>query len=202
MHRTAFTPITARERAGRRRPDAGFSLVELIVASSLSTIIMAAVLSSFLMMGRSGANAANYVVMEQQARGTLERFGQDVRMAQYFTTVSTSRVRLTIPHAADNGSNTVDYVYDATAQTFSRVGNDPVTGTPNTTLILVKNVRNCEFKRWMLGSVGPATSDANTDQVQIRLTINKSTTTVVAATNLVVSARFVMRNHKANTVAP
>jgi len=46
-----------------------------------------------------------------------------------------------------------------------------------------------------------ATSDANTDQLQIHLTLRKqgnergsTSTAIVAATNLVVSARYILRN--------
>jgi hypothetical protein len=151
------------------------------------------------MMGRSGANAANYVAMENQSRGGLERFGQDVRMAKFLTTITANQIKLTIPHVADNGTDLVYYTYDAAAKTFSRLGPDPITGAANTTTKLIDNVTSCEFKRWLLGSTGPATSDASTDQIQIRLTVQRKSITVVAATNLVVSARYILRNHKSNS---
>jgi prepilin-type N-terminal cleavage/methylation domain-containing protein len=192
-------PITRLDRRSRRR-SGGFSLVEVMVASTLSALVMAAVLSSFLMLGRSEANAAHYVTMEGDARKALERFGEDVRMAQYLTTVSTAQIKLTIPHASDNSSDTVFYTYDASAKTFTRLGPDPVTNVANTSTILISDVERCEFKRWMIGGTGPATSDASTDQLQIRISVRKSSVTAVAATNLVVSARYVLRNHRSGTV--
>ncbi len=182
------------------RSERAFTLGEILVATTLSAVIMAAVLSSFLMMGRSGANAGNYVAMEQQVRQALERFGQDVRMAKYFTRVSATQIKLTIPQASDSGTDIVYYTYDSTAKTFTRLGPDPITNVANTTTLLIKEVQSCEFKRWMLGSTGPANSDAATDQVQIRLTVRKTALTAVATTNLVVSARFVLRNHRTNSV--
>lgn len=170
-----------------------------MVATTLSGLVMAAVLSSFLMLGRSEANAAHYVTMEGDARKALERFGEDVRMSKYMSTVSASQVKLTIPHASDNGQDDVYYTYDSSAKTFSRRGPDPVTNVANTTTILINDVERCEFKRWMLGSTGPAASDSSTDQLQIRLSVRKSSVTAVAATNLVVSARYVLRNHKTGT---
>jgi prepilin-type N-terminal cleavage/methylation domain-containing protein len=178
---------------------AGFTLSELLMATTLSGLIMAGVLGSFLMIGRSGANAANYVEMERDARKGLERFGEDVRMAQYFATISATQIRLTVPHHNDNGSDQVFYTYDVAAKTLSRRGPDLVTGVANTTTVLIRNVERCEFKRWMLGCTGPATGDASTDQVQIRVSVRKSSVTAVAATNLVVSARYVLRNHRTNT---
>ncbi|MEO5960972.1 MAG: type II secretion system protein, partial [Opitutaceae bacterium] len=44
----------------RRR---GFTLVEVLIAATISAVVLAGVLTSFLMMGRSGYNASNYSVM-------------------------------------------------------------------------------------------------------------------------------------------
>jgi Tfp pilus assembly protein PilW len=193
--RTTALKVRARGPRGLR----GFTLGEVLIATTLSAIIMAAILSSFLMMGRSGANAANYVTMERQARIGLERFGEDARMAKSLTTVSSSQIKFVIPHSADNGTDEVYYTYSSANKTFSRLGPDPVTGTANTTTVLIQDVQNCEFKKWLLGTIGPATGDANTDQIQIRLTVQKTSITAVKTTNLVVSARYMLRNHKNNT---
>ncbi len=37
----------------------GFTLVEVMIAATLGTFVLAGVLSTFLMLGRSGANVAN-----------------------------------------------------------------------------------------------------------------------------------------------
>lgn len=144
--------------------------------------------------------------MEAEARQGLERFGQDVRGASYLTTTSPVRwpneVKLTIPKVSGNGVDTVYYYYNVSAKTLSRIGPDPHTGAPNTTTILIRNLENCEFMRWQIGTSGPASNDMGTDQLQIRLTIKKQSVTAVAASNLVVSARYVLRNHKANTALP
>ena len=149
-------------------------------------------------MGRTGANAYNYVGMEQEARRGLERFSQDVRMASGITWTSATRVTLTIPHVSDSGTDSIVYYYDATTgsptyQCFLRQGPDPVTGI-STTAALIHSVQTFEFDRWMLGSTGQATNDLGTKQLQLRLTVSKTSTTVVAATNLVISARYILRN--------
>lgn len=200
MGKTASMHITRAKGSLRCPSRTGFTLTEVLIAVSLGAIIMLAVLTAFLMIGRSTAAAVNYIEMEKQARQGMERFGQDVRMAQYLTTVSANQVTLTIPSA--NGTDDIDYIYDSSAKTFTRNGRDPVTYVANTSTTLIKNVQNCEFRRWMLGSTGPANSDASADQLQIRLTISQKSVTVATNTNLVVSARFVMRNHRANTIKP
>jgi hypothetical protein len=157
-----------------------------------------AILTTFLFMGRSGANASNYITMEQEARRGLERFSEDVRMASGIVWTNNTLVTLTIPHAADSGTDSVVYYYDTTTGSstyhcFLRRGPDPTTGI-STTATLIRNVQSFEFARWMIGSTGQALNDFGTKQLQIRLTIRTQSQTVVAATNLVISARYILRN--------
>ena len=177
---------------------AGFTLSEMMIGSALGSFVLLGILSSFLFMGRTGANAYNYVGMEEEARRGLERFSEDVRMASGIVWSSSARVTLTIPHASDNGTDSVVYYYDSTTssstyQSFLRQGPDPITGTTATTT-LIHSVQTFEFDRWMLGGTGQATNDLGTKQLQIRMTVSKTSRTVVAATNLVISARYILRN--------
>ena len=48
-----------------KRAIRAFTLVEVMIASSLGTMVLAGVMSTFLMLGRSGANIANYSEMER-----------------------------------------------------------------------------------------------------------------------------------------
>jgi Tfp pilus assembly protein PilW len=179
----------------------GFTLSEMMIGATLGSMVLVAILSSFLFMGRTGANAYNYVGMEQEARRGLERFSEDVRMASGVTWTSNTRVTLRIPQASGSGTDSVIYYYQAITDqsnvaypgSFMRDGPDPVTGISVSTT-LIKNVQTFEFDRWMLGATGQATNDLGTKQLQIRLTVSKTSKTVVAATNLVISARYIMRN--------
>lgn len=184
-----------------RAASRGFTLSEIMIGSTLGTMVLVAILSAFLFMGRTGANAYNYVGMEQEARRGLERFSEDVRMASGITWTDATRVTLRIPHVADSGTDDIIYFYTAISDqnnarypgTFQRQGPDPVTGVSVTTT-LISNVQTFEFDRWMIGAAGAATNDLGTKQLQIRLTVRKTSKTVVAATNLVISARYILRN--------
>lgn len=188
------------------RHRAGFTLVEVMVAAAIASFVLAGILSSFLFLGRSGANLANYATMEQEARKGLDRFSQDVRMASGITWTSSSSITLTVPHTSGGVSDTVNYYWDTTTTSptyhcFIRNGPDPVTAPitgstvgASSNTILIHNVQSFEFDRWMIGSTGQATNDVATKQLQIRLTVTKTATTAVAASNLVVSARFILRN--------
>ena len=70
----------------------GFSLPEVVIGLGIGSIVMLGVISTFLMMGRSGANIANYTRMDAQMRRALEEFAQDIRMASNFTWNSSTSV--------------------------------------------------------------------------------------------------------------
>ncbi|MBI3874494.1 MAG: prepilin-type N-terminal cleavage/methylation domain-containing protein, partial [Verrucomicrobia bacterium] len=74
---------TTKPDPARRR--AGFTLVEVMIAASLGSFVLLGVLTTFLMLGRSGVAAQNYSQMEGDARRGLEEFAQDVRMANDIT---------------------------------------------------------------------------------------------------------------------
>ena len=192
-------------RAPRRRAPAGFTLVEVLISAGIGSFVLIAVLTSFLFIGRSGAMLSNYVRLEQEARRGLERFGEDTRMASALTT-STNRVALTIPHASDSNTNTVTGGWETTAGSYyhcvmrREVDN---TGTTLSTERVMPNVASFQYDRWVAGSTTgvQATSDALTDQLQIHLTLQLqasefgvTSSAVAAATNLVVSAKFILRN--------
>ena len=96
------------------RPQSGFTLVEVMISASLGSVILIAVISMFLFIGRSGANLANYSEMEAQARNGLEYFAQDTRQASDMAWNSASSITLTV-----NGASIV-YTYDSSTSQFSR----------------------------------------------------------------------------------
>ena len=175
--------------------EGGFSLVELMIGASLSSFILAGVLSTFLFMGRSGANVQNYNDMEAQARNALEYFAEDTRQASGVVWSDINTVVLTV------GTNTVTYQYNAVARRFAR---QVVGGGSTSTRVLVTGITSFVFTAYNIsGSSVPIASAAQrlaangtTKQLQISLEASRTNTTVVAATNTVLSARFVLRNKK------
>ena len=190
-------------RHRRLRSRRGFTLAEILIATGVSAILMAGVLSAFLMMGRSGANAYNYVGMESEARTALEYFAEDVRMTNSMTWTSTKDITLNVLKSTGSNSssntNAVRYYYESSTSSpnykcFIRVGPNRVTGTSETK-VLIRNVESdFAFARWTNGISTSATGNSNTSMLQIRLTIKVQSITAVAATNLVVSARYILRN--------
>lgn len=186
----------------RRARARGFTLVEVMIGSTISAIVLAGVLTSFLMLGRSGYNAANYSVMESEARRALETFSQEARMANNITWNSANSVTLRV--VTSGSSQLVTYAYDpsstgATAKCFYRLAGAATSTAPRR--ILVRNVTDFAFRRYKVvnGVDYSAANDLETKQIQITLRSIRTGATTVAATNAVLSARVVLRNKEVST---
>jgi prepilin-type N-terminal cleavage/methylation domain-containing protein len=184
-----------------RRPR-GFTMVEVMIGSSISVVILAGVLTAFLMLGRTGYNAANYSMMESEARRALEMFSEDARMSSNLTWNSANSLTLRV--VTSTGTQLVTYAYDSstsgdTAQCFYRMLGD--TTSTSTKLILVRKVSEFAYRRYKVinGVDYTANNDLETKQVQITLRAIRTGATTVATTNAVLSARVVLRNKPVTT---
>ena len=157
-----------------------------MVGAGLSGFILAGVLSTFLFMGRTGANIRNYSDMESQARRALEQFAQDVRQASAISWTNDTTIVLTVDGAG------VTYAYAAGAFTRRAAAG---------TTTLLSGITSFSFITGaQITGIGTSTSLAsaglNTKQLQISLEAARTSTTVATATNTVLSARFILRNKR------
>jgi Tfp pilus assembly protein PilW len=175
---------------------AAFTLVEILIGSSLAMIVMIAVLSTFLMLGRSGANVANYSTMEMESRRALEEFSQDVRMAADIVWNSAQSVTLKVPDNYTTASNRVTYAYDSATKNFYRRPGFASSTEP--IRILIRNVDSCIFSRFNRLNVSKSVTDTTTKRLQITLVVRTKSVTVAAAKNTILSASYILRNKPAN----
>lgn len=121
-----------------------FTLVELLVGMTLALMVMTAVLTTYVSLGRNftrslGLSSANQPTLEGQGRRALAYFAQDVRMASGISgTPSASTVTFTLP--TGTGSTTVAYSYNSTTGTLTR---NPSGGTA---LVLTSGLLSCYFR--------------------------------------------------------
>jgi prepilin-type N-terminal cleavage/methylation domain-containing protein len=174
----------------------GFTLVEVLVSVAIASITLTGIMSTFVMLGRSSYNAGSYSIMEAQSRRALEMFSEDARRASAITWTSSQNITFTVNSLSGTTTITssVRYVYDSTAKTFSRTS-----GTQ--TLVLMRDVSDFMYRRYKVvnGVDYTASNDLETKQLQITLRSSRSRSTVVDATNAVLSARVVLRNKAVST---
>lgn len=113
----------------------GFTLVEVLVGAALSAAVMAAVLSSYIYMGRGLGRLANQQTLESEGRRTIAFFTRDARMASDLTdtaNLSATRVALLVPAAS--GTNTITYYYNNTPAAVAVTINGTSISMPANTL--------------------------------------------------------------------
>ncbi len=185
---TTITPSPARSRAR------GFTLVEVMVSSVLATIILTAVLSMFLFLGRRSANIINYAGMESKARRGLEFFAQDTRQSSDLTWNSTSSVSLTV------GASTITYSFNSGTGEFTRT-------MGGVTTVLLEGITTFTFSSYKITGATVDTSDLSTaakrdsasgvtKQIQIYIEAARNSVTAARATNTVLSARYILCNKR------
>lgn len=181
--------------AVRRR--SGFTLVEILVAVTISGFVLAGVLAANLQIMKGGVRAAQYVEMDAQVRRALDFLARDLRTASAITWNNSSDLTLTIP--AGSGTAQVTYAWTAASGTFFRVaGASSAVVTGRMELVrgitaLPDGTAGLVFARYdRSGAV--ATTDAATKRVQVTLTVGRSAQTMVATSAGAVSATFILRS--------
>lgn len=169
----------------------GLTLVELMVAMALSLLVLGGVLGTVLFISRTSIRISNYSVMEQQTTRSLELLARELRMAQSVTSSGSpiTQITLAVPNAT-SGSYNVAYTYNSTTRTFSRQQ------AGHSATIIVSDIVPGAFSLQRYDyNQQPATTDYDTKQLQITMTLSPDNKGLVASTSKrVISSRFVLRN--------
>ena len=192
-----------------------------MIGASISSFLLLGVISTFLLLGRTGANIANYTDIEAKARKSLEIFSREVHNTHAITSYSGTSVTLDVPdasvdpHGTGTGAYTVTYTFDTVNKLLTRTGppiDDPTGTSATTTLIsgveLVQGMTSfLNYFRYVRQTTYPlgqgyldgftSNTAANTleiKQIEVNFLLKKRDITVAAATNKVLSARFILRN--------
>lgn len=200
---TISTPPTEPVRPRRRGACRGFTLTEIMVSATISTIVLAGILSAFLMIGRTGYAAGNYSEMDAQTRRALEIFGADARKAADVRWHDAQTLTLYVS-TESAATAAVTYGYDTvtsspTYRTFYRVQGDSASAEPR--LALVRNVStDFAFARFKLEQPGvsdnSAGNDLETKQLQVTLRTARTGATTPTASQSAISARYILRNKR------
>lgn len=180
------------------RTNRAFTLVEVLIATTLSAFVLAGVLSAFLFLAKTSFRSSGYSEMEAQLRRGLDTFAQDTRSATDVRWNSAQSITLTV-----NGQS-VTYAYDATPasstyQAFYRVAGDANSSSPRT--VLIRGVADdFAFRRYKIEQSGvsdnSAQNDSETKLLQLSLRASRTNVATVGAGNSAVSARYMLRNKR------
>ncbi len=88
----------------------GFTLPEVMAAAAISSLILAGVMSTFLLLGRTGMNSAAYSSMSSSLRNGLAPFTRDSRLASGVRWHSHQSITFTLP-GPDGRDQEVTYGY-------------------------------------------------------------------------------------------
>lgn len=172
----------------RARRRAGMTLMELMVATAIGSIVMTAVASLSFYTARSFAALSNYVDLDQKSRNALDRMSQKIRQASGVTSYSSNAVSLLYT----NGS-TLSYAYDSSARTLT----ESLAGTTNNLLTECDALVFEAFARNPVGGTFdqfPATNDTATIKLlQVSWTCSRTILGAKVNTESVQSAKIVIR---------
>jgi len=169
----------------RSRRSAGFTMVELLVAMTISAMVLAGVLSAFVFFTRSGLAMGDYQDMESQRRDLVAEFSRDVRRAESASWNGDDTLLLRI------GSQSVIYRYLEQSEAFTR----QVGSAGQTTL--GSGIESFSFHAYDRdGNELPDLKTAAADCKMIRITFGqeRKLTPGPDSHTRTSSARFVLRN--------
>ncbi len=168
-----------------------------MIAATLSTFVLAGVLSAFVFLGRTSFRSSGYSEIEAEVRRGLEQFAQDTRSATDVRWNTAQSLTLTV-----NG-RPVTYAYDgttgsATYQAFYRAAGGAVTA-PRT--VLVRGVDpDFTFRRYKVTQPGvadnTAQNDSETKLLQVSLRASRASVAATGASQSAISARYLLRNKR------
>ncbi|HKB56385.1 MAG TPA: prepilin-type N-terminal cleavage/methylation domain-containing protein [Lacunisphaera sp.] len=187
---------TARKRADAARR--GFTLIELMVAAVLGSLVLTGVLATNLQLMRSGVRVTQYAEMSSQVRRGIEQLGGDLKSASAITWNGASDITLTIPTLAGS-TRQVTYAWTSATQSFFMVpgANSAVTAgrvyLVNGIPTLSGGAAGLVFARYDKDG-NAATTDAATKKVQVSLNAVRTAQTAANSTDTTVSAIFILRN--------
>jgi len=127
-------------RISKRKTQSGFTIIEVIVAMAISSVLITAVYQTFHSQQRSYTMQNEAAAMEQNLRGSLYLLTKELRSAGYNpqqtptdSSVPTTNFRFVTSFPAPNNLFTVDYTtaHSLVAFTLDSDGNGAIASAPN-----------------------------------------------------------------------
>jgi prepilin-type N-terminal cleavage/methylation domain-containing protein len=182
--------INTSSNCRHRRGQAGFTLVEALMGMTIGSIIMAGVLSTYIMTGREFRALSNYWEIHADGRNAIDRFAIDMRAVYGIASFSTNgSIVVKMPYFAGNGTitNTSNITYTYANSMLKRTD-----GNSGKTSVLATNIYNLKFSLYdRVGNTTTVLSSAKGISIELFL---RKFTAGQKQTEDYLSARINMRN--------
>jgi type II secretory pathway pseudopilin PulG len=175
---------------------AGFTITELIVATTISGVVLASMIGTFFSFAVGARSVGAYTEMSQDSRMVLEKFARDVRAASDVRQATPDTLEIVFPDASFYSGSSVTYEYDDQAGVLFRIERDDANNVVSNDLVL-SGVEQFVFSYFdpLGGEISANTASlllsAKSVQVDAEMLRKISET---EATDYIISARFMMRN--------
>lgn len=180
--------MDCRNTSTDRRSQHGATLVEMMVAIGVASIIFTAVALLMFFNGRSLAALANYADLDRESRYTLDVLSREIRTATAITSYSTNEINF----STGSGSNNLRYIFSITNETFAQIKDgartELLTGCKSMAITLYgRNMISNQFSQFAI------TNLANAKMVQFNWTCERSVLGTQINSENVQSAKIVVR---------
>ena len=102
-------------RARHKKECSGLTILEMLVAASLASLVFAATAMLWIFSARSFTALGNYGDLDRASRNALDSMSREIRQTKGMTSYSPSRITL-----VDWDDGALTYAYDSTARTLTR----------------------------------------------------------------------------------
>ena len=158
-----------------KKSTAALTLVEMMVAVGVGTIVLTALAFVFFFSNRSFASLTNYLDLDQSTQIALDKMSREIRMVSALTSYSSTNLTF-----QDYDLTTLQYVYNSHAQTLTRI-------KTNSTETLLTGCNNLKFSIYQrtpdTNSFVPITTSAATNAKVIELSWNCARTILGSSAN-------------------
>lgn len=179
--------------ASKRRPNGGFTLVEVAITAALLSLVVAMMVPTFTFFARTVVRLGNYSSMSQNSRVSLEILSRDLHMASALILAKEDELTVELP--VDAGGHVVHYLFDKSSKTVKRTVRSP--GGGEVSRDLLTDVSEFSLRYYNRLGVELAYSHAPLlDEAKSVMVNSRLLKRVVGSdtSDYIISARFLMRN--------
>lgn len=176
-------------RSPSRRRNSGFTLVEVIMVTAISSFVFAGVLSAYTFLGRGLVREGNAENLESSTRVAIYYFTRDLSAASSITTAGTASLVVNV--GPSTSYTTATYTYDSTQGTLTR-------NSGGATTTLLRGISTFTFSYFDLWGSTPSPAQPGTTWIK-QASMSYTATAGVAASGAqskfsMTSPQVVMKN--------